>query len=129
MIINTKVHLSQSASNPIQNRHFRGCSWMGEAKKAPLPKICHTYPAMMKHGTVIPYLNKIQKIFESRDISSKFCWHQHFFTGNQQILIYQEIQIQIAFWFIISNSFNSSWAFKDFFNKHDYDFDDVSRNS
>ena len=31
------------------------------AKKAPLPKICHTYPAIMKLGTVIPYLKKTQK--------------------------------------------------------------------
>ena len=28
----------------------------GGSKKAPLPKICHTYPAMMKLGTVIPYI-------------------------------------------------------------------------
>ena len=39
----------------------------GGGKKAPLPKICHRYPAMMKLGTVIPYLKKIQKIYESRD--------------------------------------------------------------
>ena len=44
----------------------RSCSGMG-AGKAPLPKICHTYPTMMKLGTVIPYLKKIQKIYESRD--------------------------------------------------------------
>ena len=36
-------------------------------KKAPLSKICQTYPTMMKPGTVIPYLKKIQKIYESRD--------------------------------------------------------------
>ena len=42
-------------------------------KKAPLPKICHTYPAMMKLGTVIPYLKKTQKIYESRDILLEFC--------------------------------------------------------
>ena len=40
----------------------------GACKKAPpLPKICHTYPTMMKLGTVIPYLKKIPKICESRD--------------------------------------------------------------
>ena len=34
-------------------------------KKAfPLPKICHTYPTMMKLGAVIPYLKKIQKIYK-----------------------------------------------------------------
>ena len=30
-------------------------------QNAPLPKICHTYPAIMKLGTAIPYLKKIQK--------------------------------------------------------------------
>ena len=33
----------------------------------PLPKICHTHPTMMKLGTVIPYLKKIPKIYESRE--------------------------------------------------------------
>ena len=65
----------------------------GWTKKASLPKICHTYPTMMKPSTVIPYLKKIQKIYQSRDTPPEFCWHQHFFTGNQQILLYQEIQI------------------------------------
>ena len=45
----------------------------GGAKKAPLPKIWHTYPTMMKLGTVIPYLKKIQKLYESRDTSFEFC--------------------------------------------------------
>ena len=62
-------------------------------EKVPLPKICRRYPAMMKLGTIIPYLNKIKKIYESRDTSPEFCKHQHFFTGNQQILLYQEIKI------------------------------------
>ena len=33
----------------------------------------HTYPTMMKLGTVIPYLKKIQKAYESRDITLAFC--------------------------------------------------------
>ena len=33
----------------------------------PFPKIFHTYLTMMKLGTVIPYLRKIQKIYKSRD--------------------------------------------------------------
>ena len=37
------------------------------AKKLPLSKISYTYPAMMKLGTVTPYLKKIQKLNESRD--------------------------------------------------------------
>ena len=42
---------------------FRAAHGWGEgeggAKRAPFPKICHTYPAMMKLGTVIPYPRKI----------------------------------------------------------------------
>ena len=41
--------------------------WGDGQKDHSLPKICHTYPTMMKLGTVIPYLKKIQKIYESRD--------------------------------------------------------------
>ena len=44
-----------------------------EGKKAPLPKTCHTYPAIIKLGTVIPYLKKIQKIYESLDSTLEFC--------------------------------------------------------
>ena len=51
--------------------------WRG-AKRPPLPKTCHTYPTMMKLGTVIPYLKKIQEIYKTRDTPGEFCWHQHF---------------------------------------------------
>ena len=39
--------------NPIQDKHFRGCSRMVAPNRLPLPKICHTYPTMMKLGAVI----------------------------------------------------------------------------
>ena len=39
----------------------------GGGKKAPLPKIYHTYSAMLKLGTVIPYLKEIRKMYESCD--------------------------------------------------------------
>ena len=84
------------------------------AKRPPLPKICDIYPTIMKLGAVIPYLRKIQKVYQSRDTPLEFCWHQHFFTRNQQVLLYQTIRIKIAFWYIISNSFNISWVFEDF---------------
>ena len=60
---------------------------------AALPKIRHTYPTMMELGTVIPYLRKIQKMYKSRDTYLDSCRHQHFFTGNQQILLHQEVRI------------------------------------
>ena len=38
----------------------------GAGKKAPLPKISHTY-------NVTPYLKKIEKIYRSRDTPLEFC--------------------------------------------------------
>ena len=40
-----------------------------------LPKICHTYSTMMKLGTVLPYLKKIQKIYKSYGTPHEFCWY------------------------------------------------------
>ena len=48
----------------------KGVGW---AKRPHLTKICHTYSTMMKSGTVMPYLKKIQKIYESRDTHREFC--------------------------------------------------------
>ena len=44
----------------------------GCPKRPPLPKICRTCLAIMKLGTVIPYLKKIQKLYEhvKHDLSS-----------------------------------------------------------
>ena len=60
--------------NPIDDAPFWGCSRIGGSQKDPLslPKICHTYPTMLKLGTVIPYLKKIQKLCKSRDTRLKF---------------------------------------------------------
>ena len=44
--------------SPLRTAH----GWE-EAKKALLPKTCHIYLALMKLGTVIPYLKKIKKIY------------------------------------------------------------------
>ena len=48
-------------------------------QKAPLPKICDTYPAIMILDKVIRYLKKIQKTYESRGSPRVFCGHGHFF--------------------------------------------------
>ena len=75
--------------NSIQDGSFRSCSRMGWPKRPPLPKICHTYPTVMKLGTIIPNLKKTQKIYGSRDRTLKFCWHQHlaFFESLKIFLI------------------------------------------
>ena len=72
----------------------------GEAKDPHPPhKSCHTYSAMMTFGRVILYLKKIKTIYKSRDTNLEFCRHSYsyFFIKNQQLLLYQEIQIWIAF--------------------------------
>ena len=112
-----------SIFNPIQDGSFWSCSRIEEEGES---EICHTYPTMMKLGTITPDLNRIHKIYDWRDAPLEFCWHQHFFSGNQQILLYQKMQIKISFWFIISNLFNFFWVFKGCFNKHGYNFDDIS---
>ena len=47
----------------IQDGPFRGCSRMGKGGEGAvkIPKICYTYPTMIKLGTAIPYLKKTQK--------------------------------------------------------------------
>ena len=65
--------------------------WVGAFLPPSLKPVTLSYN--MKLGTVIPYLRKIQKIYKPRDTSLEFCWHQHFFTKNQQILLHQDIQI------------------------------------
>ena len=77
--------------------------------KRSLPKICHTYPTtMMIGGTVIPYLKKMQNIYELRDTLLEFCWYQHFHRKPADFPI-SRIQIKISFWYIISNSFYESF--------------------
>ena len=94
-LIIVRIEFDVSFFNPIQDGLFRGCSRMGGGLFGPpLSKIRHTYPTMMKLGTVIPYLRKIQKMYKSRDTYFDSCRHQRFFTGNQQILPHQEVHIR-----------------------------------
>ena len=67
----TRKVTSSCFLNPIQDGSFSDCSRM-KAGKTPLLKIRQTC-TMIKPGTVIPYLKKIQKIYESRDTSPEFC--------------------------------------------------------
>ena len=85
--------LEWACLNPIQDGIFGAAHGLGGGKKIALPKICPTYPTMMKLDTVTLYLNKIQKTYKSRDTHLQFYRLQHFFTSNQQLLLCQEIQI------------------------------------
>ena len=78
--------------NPIQDGLFSGLLTDGRGAKRTPPKICHTsYNDETWHSYTLP--KEDPKIYESRDTPLEFCWHQHFFTRNQQILLHQEIQI------------------------------------
>ena len=79
--------------NPIQMVFFGAAHGWG-AKKVPPPSLKSvTHIIQWWNLAVIPYLKKIQKLYESRDTPLEFCWHQHFLIRNQQILLCQEIQI------------------------------------
>ena len=94
VIKNWNAHESGNVSfNLFRMGLFGAAQGWGVPKRPPIPKTYQTYPTMMKLVTVIPYLKKTPKIYESRDTRLDFCWNQHFFIKNQQILLYQEIQI------------------------------------
>ena len=78
----------------------------GRAKRPPLPKICHTYRTMMKLGTVISCLKKIQSTHQSRDTPFEFSWNQDFLPEIYKLCYTKKYR------YIISNSFNFFWVFK-----------------
>ena len=99
--------------NTIQNGGFWDCSRMraGGGKKAPLPKICHTYPTIMKLGAFIPYLKKIQKIYKSHDTPFEFCWHQYFLLEISKFCYIKKYRYRLYFdtLFLILLTFSESW--------------------
>ena len=69
----------------------------GLAKKATIHKICHTYPTMMKLSTVIAYLKKFQKTYESRDTPLEFCWNQHFLLEISKLCYIKKYRYSLQF--------------------------------
>ena len=51
--------------NPVKDGRFRGSPRM-KGGRFPLPKICDTCPTLMKRGTVMSCLSKMQNMYESR---------------------------------------------------------------
>ena len=90
---------------------FGAAHGWGGAKKAPLPKICHTYPIMMKLGILIPYLTNIQRIYKSRDTRLEFCWHQHFLPEISKFCYIKKYRYRLYFdtLFLILLTFFESW--------------------
>ena len=92
--------------------------------KCPLPKICHTYPTMMKLGTVIPYLKKFQKYMN----------HMTNLLGSADISIFLPEIIKFCYIkkyryrFHLDKQFLTLLTFLESFNKHGHNFDNVSKN-
>ena len=61
---------------------WEGGGWSRKGLKSPkIPKICHTYPTMMKLGTVILYLKNIQKVYKSKKYMNPKCiWIQNVYV-------------------------------------------------
>ena len=99
-----------------------GC---GGTKNVPLPKICHTYHAVMKLGTVMHYLKKVQK-YLSHVTHPLSCGDTSFFHRKSENFAASENTDIGLFWYIISDLYNFFLSLKRFFNKHGYNVDDVS---
>ena len=88
--------------------------------KKPFPKSAtHILQWWNKLGTLILYLKKIQKIYESRYTSLEFYCHQHFFSPEISKFCYIK-KDRYNLHLIHSNSFNFLWVFKGCFNKHGF---------
>ena len=66
----------------------------GSGQKGPssLKSVAHILQWWNLAQLYITY-GRSKKIYKSYDTPLDFCWHQHFFTGNQKIFLYQETQI------------------------------------
>ena len=106
---------------------FFGTAHEWGVKKAPHPKICHTYPTLMKLGTVVPCLKKIQKyinhvahLLSSADTSifspkiSNFCYIRKY-------------SYRLHFNACFLGFLTSFWVFKCCFDKYWWICDDVSK--
>ena len=113
--------------NPIQDGHFWGFLRIGKGKNVCHSKICHTYSMMMKPGIVRPYLKKIHEIYKSRQTPSWVLLTSAFFNWKLTTFVISKIEIEIEFWYTISNSFKLFGVFKGCSDRLGFNFDDVSK--
>ena len=94
------------------------------SKKVPLPKICHTYTAMVKLGAVIPYLKKIQRMHKTRDTPLISADISDFLPEISKFCYIKKCRYRLHFCTEFLNFFG---VYKDCFNKYGYNFDDASK--
>ena len=69
-------------------------------------KVCYTGPTMIKLGTSIPYLKKMQKYKNHVTHSSSSADISFFFHQKLIVLLYKEMQVKNGFYHVFSNSFD-----------------------
>ena len=69
----------------------------GASKRPLVPKICHTYPTMMKLGTGILYLKKFKNIYKSSETPLKFCRHSIFSPENSNLCHIKKYRYRLHF--------------------------------
>ena len=74
---------------------FRAARGWGDENTTPLPKIGRIYLTMMKLGTVIPYQKKNPEKHVNQVAQPFVLPNQYLFTGNPQLLLYQEKGIRL----------------------------------
>ena len=112
-----KIFVNSHISNHIIKDYQNCAGWAflgllmdGGAKKAPIPKIFHTYYKTMKLSSyTLP--EEVLKKYKSLQTSLDFYWHQHFFTGNQQFFYINKYRLRLLFntWCWILLTFFQIW--------------------
>ena len=99
-----------------------GDSLMGKRiKRSPFPKICHSYPTVVKFGKVMHYLKKIQKINKWCDTRLSATDISIFYRKSANFALSENTDVDFQMC-IISNSFNFSSVFEDKYSLNKYGY-------
>ena len=101
--------------------------WEGGGLFPPVLKICHTYPTMMKLGSYTLPKEDPKSIWLTCHIPWVLLTSAFFHQKTENFGTSTNTDID---WILINNfdTFNFSWLFSNCFNKHGYNFHDVSKN-
>ena len=79
-----------------------------------IPKICHTYPTIIKCGTVVPYLKKTQVINKSRDKLLEFADISNFSSKISKFCYIRKYRYRLHFGTSFLILLNLLFVFEDF---------------
>ena len=76
--------------NSIQDESFRGCSWVDDRWRGRRTQLLKSVTNILQCWNLAQSCFTLRRSKRHINHSTHSCWHQHFFTGNQQLLLYQE---------------------------------------